>query len=342
MTLGEQMNLSQRAFQRGEQIGRKGRVNPVLFFGCCLGILVGSSPAQTNTASEPTRLPPTQVFGEQRGLHDVESEADLVGPANQPEWTTRRVFAETDVYVIPTGEIEFNQFYISSHARHGKPENLFESELEFGLPWRTQFDVEMNYGVEAGRLSYDSTMIELPHALADWGKLPLNPTLDAGWRFKTEAPDSYIFRLLLAEQIGERFYFGANLSFERQLAGELETAYELTSALNYRLVDRKLSIGAQLVVEYETAREREFDAEENEWETSRIHSTQVLLGPSVLYRPGRNLYLGLTPLLGMTRESPTVEAYFLLGIDFEPFSRAGSGSPEREQDGALPRLRRPR
>jgi hypothetical protein len=108
-------------------------------------------------AAPPVRLPQVIITSRAISLHDVASESELVGPANQPEWTTRRIFAETDVYVIPTGEIEFNQFYISSHSRHEKPENLCETELEMGLPWRTQFDVEMNYSVHDGNLTYDST-----------------------------------------------------------------------------------------------------------------------------------------------------------------------------------------
>ena len=143
---------------------------------------VGWAAEKGGVTNEPTRLEPVTVVGRQVGFHDVESESDRVGPANQPEWTARRVFSETDIYVIPRGEIEFNQFYISSHPRHGKPENIFESELEIGLPWRTQFDVELNYRVEEGRLNYDSTRIELPHALANWGKIPFNPAIAPGWR----------------------------------------------------------------------------------------------------------------------------------------------------------------
>ena len=157
-------------------------------------------PAQTTNESSLRTLPPVIVTGTSRSLHDVTSESDLVGPANQPEWTTRRAFAETDIYVIPPGEIEFNQFYISSHPRQGKPENLFESEFEFGLPWRSQVDVEVNYSLQNGNLQHDAMLVEIPHALADWGKIPLNPTVDAGWRFNTESADAYFFRLLLGVQ----------------------------------------------------------------------------------------------------------------------------------------------
>lgn len=300
--------------------------------------------AQNTNAVDVAKLPTTEVIGvsPHSSLHDVTTESDRVGPAHQPEWTARRVFAETDVYVIPAGEIEFNQFYIFSHPQHGKTENLFESELEIGLPWRTQFDVEMNYGVRDGKLSYDSTMIELPHALAEWGKIPLNPAIDVGWRFHGGGADSYLLRALFADQIGERFYYGVNLSFERQVGGELETSYELNAALNYRLIENRLSVGGQFVLEHETAQEKEFDAEDNEWETESVHATQVLLGPSLLYRPTRQLYVGLAPLFGLTHDSPAVEAYFLLGIDLEPGHGASSTSGESESQKRLPILRRPR
>ena len=96
------------------------------------------------------------------------------------------------------------------------------------------------------------------------------------------------------------------------ISGWFYYSSELNSALNYRLIDKKLSVGAQLVVEYETAWESEFDAEGNELQTESVHSTQVLLGPSVLFRPTKNIYVRATPLFGLTSESLVVEAYFLV------------------------------
>jgi hypothetical protein len=270
--------------------------------------------AQTNDATSRGALEPVIVTGRMRGLHDVASEADRVGPANQPEWTTRRAFAETDIYVIPPGEIEFNQFYISSHPRHGKPENLFESEFEFGLPWRTQFDVEVNYSVTDGDLQHDGILLELPHALADWGKIPLNPAINGGWEFKTDEADSYFFSLLLADEFSKRVHFGADLRFANQIGGEREKEYELNLALSYVAKDMKLTVGAELLVEYETAREEEEDEIEN------TYSTTVMVGPTVLYKPTRNTHIGLVPLFGLTHDSPAVEAFVIFGIDLEPFA----------------------
>ena len=279
-------------------------------------------PAQTTNESSLRTLPPVIVTGTSRSLHDVTSESDLVGPANQPEWTTRRAFAETDIYVIPPGEIEFNQFYISSHPRQGKPENLFESEFEFGLPWRSQVDVEVNYSLQNGNLQHDAMLVEIPHALADWGKIPLNPTVDAGWRFNTESADAYFFRLLLADEFSQRLHFGANLSFERQISGDLETVYELNTALSYVAIDSKLTVGAEFLVEYETAAEREDDG------VDRTYATSAMLGPTILYKPTRNTHLGLVTLFGLTHDAPSVEAFFIFGIDFEPFSSRSTSSSD--------------
>jgi hypothetical protein len=276
-------------------------------------------------AQTPTQLAPVLVIGRDTSLHAVQSESDLVGPAQQPEWTTRRVFAETDIYVIPPGEIEYNQFYISSHPRHDTPEHLFESEFEFGLPWRTQFDVELNYSVKKGQATYDSTLLELPHALANWGKIPLNPTIDGGWRFRSKEADGYFFRLLLAEQFGKRWHFGANFSFEQQVGGDRETDYEINAALSYAVIDKKLTVGAELLFEYEI----ENEINEQEAEIESTHSTTVMLGPTVLFRPTRNTHLGLMPLLGLTHDAPAVEAFFLFGIDLEPFLSRGGSELER-------------
>ena len=297
-----------------------------------LGLLVmlklplNSALAQTANAPLVNKLQPIDVIGRGGGLHGVASESERVGPANQPEWTTRRAFAETDIYVIPPGEIEFNQFFKSSHPRLGKPKNSFESEFEFGLPWRTQFDVELNYSLNGGKLTHDSTLLELPHALADWGKIPFNPTIDGGWRVNTGESDSYFFRLLLAREFGKRFHFGVNLSFEKQVGGERETAHELNAALSYVAINSKLTLGIELLVEYETSREIVAGTLE------RSYSTTVMLGPTVLFKPTQNTHLGFVPLFGLTHDAPVVEAFIIFGIDLGPFWSRRSNSAEAGKD----------
>ncbi|MBI3851156.1 MAG: hypothetical protein HY298_12910 [Verrucomicrobia bacterium] len=295
--------------------------------------------ADEGTNKPPLRLDRAFVFGRATdsagSVNNVASESDLIGPAKQPQWTARRAFAETDIYVIPPGEIEFNQFYISSHSRNAKPENLFETEFEFGLPWRTQFDVEVNYAIERGRLHYDETLLELPHALADWGKIPLNPAVAGAWRFINEEPDAFVIRLLLAEEVCKKVHFGANLTYGRQIGGAHETAYELNVALSHVMIDSKLTVGMEILAEFET--ETEGTPGVPGVDTER--TTNVMLGPSILWKPTRTTHLGLVPLFGLTSDSPVVEAFVVFGFDFGPF---GWNRGERENEGGFGPLRKRR
>lgn len=286
-----------------------------------IALLAAGNPAAAQTPPEDalTHLPALNVNAGGARLHDVKSESERVGPANQPEWTTRRAFAETDIYVIPTGEIEFNQFYVLSHPRRGKAEHSFETELEFGLPWRTQLDVEQSLVLEDRRFRGESTFVELPHALADWGKLPLNPAIGPGWHFRNGKSDAAVLRLLLADEFKARWHFGANIGVEREQQGG-ETEIELNAALTYAARDRRLAIGAELVVEG--------DDEERE----------VLAGPILLYKPTRDTHWGLVSLFGVTHDSPRAEIFVIFGFDLEPFSRRASGPAPRP--GSAPLRRR--
>ncbi len=259
------------------------------------------------------------------------TESERVGPAQQPEWTTRRVFADTDIYVIPTGSFEVNQFFDSLHSRKDTPASLFETEFESGLPWRTQFDVELDYSRANGKTEYDGTLLELPHALADWGKIPLNPTINGGWRFIRDEPDAFFFRLLLADEFFRRIHFGADVTFDRQIGGERETSWELNSAVSYVVLDRSLSVGLEMRAEYEKAQ-----ADHEEGEASEggdlgngfEYSTSVLAGPSILYKPTASTHLSLVPLFGLTHDAPKLDVFLIFGIDF------GTRGQGKDQDGA--------
>jgi len=256
------------------------------------------------------------------------TEAERVGPAKQPEWTTRRVFADTDIYVIPTGTFEVNQFFDSFHPGQGTHQALFETEFENGLPWRTQFDVEVDYSHLDGKTRYDYTLLELSHALADWGKLPLNPTINGGWRFIRDEPDAFFVRLLLADEFWHRIHFGSNLTFDRQIGGEQETSWELNQAVSWIVLQKTLSMGLEMRAEYEKERADRDDEEIDSPSGKKRkfnYSTTVVMGPSLLFKPTRRTHLELVPMAGLTHDSPHLDAFLVFGIDF-------SAREERESD----------
>ena len=118
-------------------------------------------------------MPTVEVTGTAPGVLRQDSP---VGPYGQPEWTTQRAFGASRVYVRPPGTLSFNQFW-TPEWKDGKVEHSFREEVEIGLPYRLQLDLYQNWGIEEGDTSYRGSSVELRYALANWGKIPLNPTL---------------------------------------------------------------------------------------------------------------------------------------------------------------------
>src|SRR5262245_21125262 len=114
-------------------------------------------------ANQPT-LPPVEVFPcessgpysyddgrDRRGYYcvfpygtipwysdDITSDNDLVGPYGQPAWPTQRPFATSRTYVLPPGQMQFEQWVRPTYPRDGKPEYRFLEEFAIGLPGRFQ------------------------------------------------------------------------------------------------------------------------------------------------------------------------------------------------------------
>ena len=132
------------------------------------------------------------------------------------------------------------------------------------MPFRSQFDVEPDYSVHhGGKLRYADTLLELPHAIAKRGRVPLSPTIDGGWRFITGEPDAFFFRLLLAEEFAKRLHFGADFTFDQQIGGDRATSFEFSQALSYVVINSKLSGGYEFRLEYEREQAEQDDEKVN-------------------------------------------------------------------------------
>src|SRR5882672_8512474 len=97
---------------------------------CC--VLLATAISMHVYAQEPPthQLPPVTVQGQ------PESQ-ELVGPYQQPRWSTRGRFStDTEVYVIPPGLFFVDVDYQVTIPRHGQSVHLFTQEFEVGLPYR--------------------------------------------------------------------------------------------------------------------------------------------------------------------------------------------------------------
>ena len=165
-----------------------------------------------------------------------------------------------------------------------------------------------------GKEVHDNFSAEIRWALAKWGKIPLNPTLYFEWKFRNPdlGKDCYEAKLLLGEELKNRWHWGLNLYYEKEIAGELTTELGISQGISYTLKDKKLSLGAEMKVESETIK----------YERSNP-PIEVDLGPSIQWRPIPNAHFDIVPLIGLTHDSPQLEAWFVIGFDF---GKRGSGT----------------
>lgn len=269
-----------------------------------------------DTQEPVPKLPPVTVT-ETRRADDVMAEEVRIGPAQQPEWTTKRRFATTRAYVIEEGQIEFESWWKGKFLRNGKPEHLLQEEIEVGLPWRFQLDLYENFlDTPTATMKHQGSQVEARWALAPWGAIPLNPTLYAEWKFNDRDPDAYEVKLLLAEEFGSRWHWAFNVFFEQEVSGGRATEMGFSQAVSYTLCDEKLSAGIEMNFEHTTE------------DGSRGHpEIEFLLGPSLQYRPLPGVHLDFVPLIGLTHDSPRVEAFAILGIDFGGAKEKGESAP---------------
>ncbi len=280
----------------------------ILRYSLSLGFLtLGPLAGRAQSSNAPTQLPPVVVEGQREPLQ----EEQLVGPYAQPEWTLQRRFSTTRVYLQQgPGEVGAEQWWRGDFFRDGTAGHLFEEEVEVGLPFRMQLDLYENWIADNyGHMRHHDVATELRWAPADWGKIPLNPTLYGEWNFvdKSQGPDVYELRLLLGEDLAPRWHWGLNAGWEQGTGGTRHTELAWDQGVSYTVLDQRLDAGVEMVFRHET------DA------GSRSQpQISFLLGPSLQVRPWKSSHLDLVPLFGVTGASPRAEVYLIFGFDFWP------------------------
>ena len=236
-------------------------------------------------------------------------EERLVGENQQPEWTTRRRFATVRSYVLPPWQFEFEQWWSGFFPRVGRGEHLFQEEISVGLPYRFQVDVYENHEINsASTWRHQGVATEMRYAFADWGKIPLNPTIYLEWKFdNNDIPDAGEIKLLFTEEIAPRWHWGMNLFYEQEMSGTREIEWGVSHAISYTLIDEKLAVGVEMQFNHVT-----------EHESRSAPSLELLVGPSVQWRPTPRTHLDIVPLMGVTPEAPRVWAWVVFGVDFGP------------------------
>src|SRR5262245_4771686 len=162
-----------------------------------------------------------------------------------PEFSRSRFSNAVNAYVLPPWSFFFGELFEGQGFRHGPPDYLFTQEVEMGLPWRLNVAAEAEAERFNGGGGAQTVSLEARWALADWNKIPLNPTIFAEYKFGVgtirheevpppsgqggeeeeeggppKVPDAYEVRLLLAQEFGGRFEWAMNWFFEKENTGD--------------------------------------------------------------------------------------------------------------------------
>ena len=262
-------------------------------------------------AAERDLTPPATEMSFSTGLGLAEARpADETG---RPEWTSHRRFTTTRVYLQKAPwEVGYEQWYRIRENRDHTVENLFQHELEIGLPGRMQLDIYENWVADENRHAHhENVAFELRFAFADWGKLPANPTLYAEYKLANShyGPDVYEFKLLLGDAITRRLHWALNGAFEQEIGGERATEFAIQGGLSYSVIDGKLGVGLELQYKDESVAGGRGDAER-----------KFLIGPSIQWRPTPRTHLDLVAQWGTNRDAQNFEGFVVFGIDFGKIS----------------------
>ncbi len=88
----------------------------------------------------------------------------------------------TNAYVLPPLGVYAGLIYEGDALRYDHPAHIFTQEIELGLPHRFGIAIENGEEVYRNRGQETTFSFETRYALADWNKIPLNPTLFVEYR----------------------------------------------------------------------------------------------------------------------------------------------------------------
>jgi hypothetical protein len=269
---------------------------------------------------------------------------ELPSSYGAPPGMSRSRFSNlTNAYVLPPWAVYAGLIYEGDALRFNSPDHMFTQEIEIGLPYR--FGVAMENSVERfrGHTQDRSFSLEARYALADWNKIPLNPTLFAEYKFglgnilhdegppmplgpgEAEAfinqhkplPDAYELRLLLSQDFFEKVEWALNAFFEQEIGGDRgrEYGFAQSAMVPVLLTNERLKVGAEMQFTTFT------DAG-----SRGSPSYRFIVGPTIAWKPTGNTRLDISPLIGGTDDAPRVSVFVVFSMLFGP-----PGAHETEQ-----------
>ena len=272
--------------------------------------------AQTSTTQQPV-----VVTGQ--AVPSAYSEEGPSAYGAPPQFSRSRFSNAVNAYVLPPGAVFFGELFEGQGFRHGPPDYLFTQEIEFGLPYRFNVAAETELERFNGGGGVQTVSLEARWALADWNKIPLNPTIFAEYKFGVgpirheevppppgggeeeesgppQIPNAYEVRLLLAQDIGEHIEWAMNWFFEKENTGDrgIEWGFSQAAMTPILLPNERLKVGIEMEYRNLTVKDTRGDP---------LHSFTI--GPTVAWKPTAQTRLDISPLFGCTAGAPVADVF---------------------------------
>jgi len=252
----------------------------------------------------------------------------------------------TNAYVLPAGGVFAGLIYEGDFDTHGPTDHFLTQEVEVGLPYRFGVAIENEIEFAESDVSNRNFSIEARWALADWDKIPLNPTLFAEYKFGTgkilheegpeeemmmeedmegeepppdeeemmreeggrpDQPDAYEFRLLLSEEIAKNVDWAFNAFLENETSGDRGREWGFAQSVQVPILLPHERLRAGVEMQY-----KNFTVKDTRGDP--VHS--FVIGPSFAYKPTARMRFDLAPLFGVTDDSPDVQVFAIFSYVF--------------------------
>jgi len=242
-----------------------------------------------------------------------------LGEYAQPAWAERSRFSSTtSVYVLSPYEMFVGTIWEAIFRRHGKTLHDLTQEVDFGLPHRFEVGLENELGLVGTDAHETSVTAEARYAFANWNAIPLNPAISAEYIFGVgksvkdtgsdkdlrRQPNAVAVRLLLGQNFGDHFGYGLNVGLQQDVSRDSGREFEISQSVAYGAMKGKLEFGAEMRYVHNTPQRNPVDRDE------------FVTGPTIGWKPTRQLRISLAPLLGCTGDSPRVASFVLVSYEF--------------------------
>ena len=240
-------------------------------------------------------------------------------------------------YVLPPGGVFVGLIYQGDALRFNRPDHRFTQEIEVGLPYRFGVAIENTVETFRGTTQDRTFSVEARYALADWNKIPLNPTIFAEYKFglgnilhdegspvplgpgealaflraRNPLPDAYEVRLLLSQEFFGKVEWALNGFFEQEIGGDRGREYGFAQSIMtpIALPQERLKVGVEMQLTAFTDKG-----------SRDMPSYRFVVGPTIAWKPSRNTRLDVSPLIGATDDAPRISVFAVFSFVFGPGS----------------------